>query len=90
MKSKRYISLAESLEKGVVIIDETGDVNRLMATNHSDKDDVFIQSGDMVKGGGQVRTLSHHAVLPPQSGKSYTYATKDRDSQTIHINIIAK
>jgi hypothetical protein len=69
MKSKRYISLAEALEKGVVVIDETGDVNRLSAANHSDKDYVFIQSGDMVKGGRQDRTLSRDVVLPPKSGK---------------------
>jgi hypothetical protein len=69
MGSKRYIPLSEALEKGVVVIDETGDVNHLSATNHSDKDYVFIQSGDMVKGGRQDRTLSQDVVLPPKSGK---------------------
>lgn len=69
IKGKHMISLAEALEKGVVVIDETGDVNHLTATNHSDKDYVFIQSGDMVKGGRQDRTLSQDVVLPPKSGK---------------------
>jgi hypothetical protein len=69
VKGKHFISLAEALEKGVVVIDETGDVNHLSATNHSDKDYVFIQSGDMVKGGRQDRTLSQDVVLPPKSGK---------------------
>ena len=40
-----------------------------MNSNHSDKDYVFIQSGDMVKGGRQDRTLSQDVVLPPKSGK---------------------
>jgi hypothetical protein len=69
VKGKHFISLAEALEKGVAVIDETGDVNHLSATNHSDKDYVFIQSGDMVKGGRQDRTLSLDVVLPPKSGK---------------------
>ena len=42
IKGKRFISLAEALDKGVVTIDETGDVNHLSATNHSDADFVFI------------------------------------------------
>lgn len=70
IKGKRFISLAEALEKGVVTIDETGDVNRLSATNHSDTDFVFIQSGDIVKGGRQDRTLSQDAILPPKSKKN--------------------
>ena len=69
IKGKHFISLAEALEKGVVTVDETGDVNHLSATNHSDKDYVFIQSGDMVKGGRQDRTLSQDVVLPPKSAK---------------------
>jgi len=69
VRSKRFISLAEALEKGVVVIDETGDVNQLSVTNHSDKDYVFVQAGDIVKGGRQDRTLSQDLVLPPKSGK---------------------
>jgi hypothetical protein len=69
MKAKHFISLAEALDKGVVVIDETNDVNQLSATNHSDQDYIFIQSGDIVKGGRQDRTLSQDVVLPPKSGK---------------------
>lgn len=68
-KGKHFISLAEALEKGVVVIDETNDVNHLSAANHSDEDYVFIQSGDIIKGGRQDRTLSQDVVLPPKSGK---------------------
>lgn len=70
IKGKRFISLAEALERGVVTIDETGDVNHLSATNHSGTDFVFVQSGDIVKGGQQDRTLSQDALLPPNSKKN--------------------
>lgn len=69
IKGKHFISLAEALDKGVVTIDETGDVNHLSATNHSDTHSVFIQSGDIVKGGRQDRTLSQDAILAPKSRK---------------------
>lgn len=69
IEAKRFISLAEALEKGLVTIHETGDVNQLAATNHSEKEFVFIQSGDIVKGGRQDRTLSQDIVLAPNSKK---------------------
>jgi hypothetical protein len=69
VKGRQVIPLAEALEKGVVVIDETNDVNRLSATNHSVKEYVFIQAGDIVKGGRQDRTLSQDVLLPPKSGK---------------------
>ncbi len=69
IKGKRFISLTEALEKGVVTIHETGDVNHLSAKNHSHAEFVFIQSGDIVKGGRQDRTLSQDVILPPKSKK---------------------
>jgi predicted DNA-binding WGR domain protein len=69
IQAKRFISLAEALEKGAVTIHETGDVNQLAASNHSDKEFVYIQSGDIVKGGRQDRTLSQDIILAPNSKK---------------------
>lgn len=69
IKAKRFLSLGEALEKGVVTIHETGDVNQLAATNHSDEAFIYIQSGDIVKGGRQDRTLSQDIVLAPHSKK---------------------
>jgi hypothetical protein len=66
---KPYIPLAEALEKGIVTIHETGDVNRLAATNHSDTAYIYIQSGDIVKGGQQDRTMSQDMVLVPGAKK---------------------
>jgi hypothetical protein len=66
---KKIMPLAEALAKGLVTVHETGDVNRLSARNHSDDHYIFIQSGDIVKGGRQDRTLGQDMLLPPKSGK---------------------
>ncbi len=68
-KKTEYIALDEALEKGIVRVNETGDVNRLTAENLSSKYHVFIQSGDIVKGGKQDRTIGQDVVLAPKSGK---------------------
>lgn len=61
------LTLPEALEKGVVEIKETGSVNQLTAENRGDQE-VFIQAGDIVKGGRQDRVLSVSLTLPPRSG----------------------
>jgi hypothetical protein len=61
------LTLAEALEKKLVKIKETGDVNRLTITNRSDRH-VFLQAGDIVRGGRQDRMVAHDFVLPPHSG----------------------
>lgn len=62
------LTLAEALAaKGVRVI-ETGNVNALQVENIG-KDAVFIQSGDIVKGGQQDRVLTVSLLLPPGSGK---------------------
>lgn len=62
------LTLQEALETGAVHILETGAVNELKIENTGD-DDVFIQSGDIVKGGKQDRVLRMSFVLPPKSGE---------------------
>jgi hypothetical protein len=69
VKKADYVSLEEALEKGIVRVNETGDVNNLTAENLSSKHHVFIQSGDIVKGGKQDRTIGQDVVLAPKSGK---------------------
>ena len=69
IKGKRLISLSDALERKLVTVDETGAVNRLTAQNKSSDVYVFIQSGDIVKGGQQDRTLSQDVILPPRSEK---------------------
>jgi hypothetical protein len=62
------LTLQEALAKGSVRVVETGTVNELKVENTSDED-VFIQSGDIVKGGKQDRVLTMSFVLPPKSGE---------------------
>src|SRR5262245_57982877 len=62
------LTLAEALARRSVIVRETGSVNELEVENVG-LDEVFIQSGDIVKGGQQDRTLMVSLVLPPKSGR---------------------
>jgi len=61
------ITLQEAMQKGVLRVRETSNVNSLEIENTGDKD-VFIQAGDIVKGGKQDRVLSVDMVLGPKSG----------------------
>ena len=61
------LTLTEAVAKGLVQVLETGQVNELKIENTGD-DEVFIQAGDMVKGGRQDRVLMVSLVLPPRSG----------------------
>lgn len=64
----RYTPLKDAMESGMVIVHETKQVNQLAIENVSNEA-VFIQGGDIVKGGQQDRTLTNDFILPPHSGK---------------------
>ena len=59
------LTLEEAMAKGVVKVRETGNVNQLEIENLG-KEEVFVQSGDIVKGGKQDRTLMVSLVLPAE------------------------
>jgi len=61
------LTLQEALAKKVIAVREIGHVNELQVENIGD-DEIFIQSGDIVKGGQQDRVLGVSMVLPPHSG----------------------
>jgi hypothetical protein len=61
------LTLAEALATKAVRVYETGSLNALAIENVGDQE-VFVQSGDIVKGGQQDRVLSVSLVLPPRSG----------------------
>jgi hypothetical protein len=61
------LTLQEALARKVVTVRETGQVNELQVENIGDEE-IFIQSGDIVKGGRQDRVLSVSMMLPPHSG----------------------
>jgi hypothetical protein len=62
------LTLQEALAKGAVRVSETGSVNTLAIENFGDES-VFVQAGDVVKGGQQDRTLTVSLLLPPKSGR---------------------
>lgn len=65
----RYISLKDALENKSVLVHETGTVGQLEAENLSDTADIFIQAGDVLKGGRQDRTIGIDFIIPARSGR---------------------
>ncbi len=68
MAGRTLVPLARALAEKKVIVSETGNVGTLAIENLSDQE-VYVQAGEIVKGGRQDRTLSSDLVLPPKSGK---------------------
>ncbi len=66
--SKKFITLQEALEQKKVIVYETKNVNELAIENISNEE-VYVQSGDIVKGGQQDRVLGVDLIVPPKSGR---------------------
>lgn len=62
------LTLEEALAKGKAHVYETGQVNNLSVENNSEEA-VFVQAGDIVKGGQQDRVLTVSLLLQPQSGR---------------------
>lgn len=68
IKAKSFLTLQEALVQKKVVVYETKSVNELSIQNFSDED-VFVQSGDIVKGGQQDRMIGVDLIVPPRSGK---------------------
>jgi hypothetical protein len=62
------LTLQEAIARDAVRVIETGSVNQLEIENIG-KEDVFVQAGDIVKGGKQDRVLTVSLLLAPGSGK---------------------
>ena len=68
MPGKNFLTLQEALAQKKVIVYETKDVNELAIRNLSNQD-VYVQSGDVVRGGEQDRMISVDFIVPPKSGR---------------------
>jgi hypothetical protein len=66
---KPLVTLQEALAQKKVVVHETGQVNELAVENVSADSDVYIQSGDIVKGGQQDRMIAQDFIVPARSGK---------------------
>ena len=67
--SRHFLTLQEALEQKKAIVYETGRVNALAIENVSGSQEIYVQSGDIVKGGQQDRTLKDDLIIPTNSGK---------------------
>lgn len=63
-----FMTLQEALAEKKVIVYETKDVNELAIKNLSNQD-IYVQSGDIVRGGEQDRMISTDFIVPPKSGR---------------------
>jgi len=63
------MTLQEAMERKLFVVYETSNVNELEVENLSKEQDVFIQSGDIVKGGKQDRVLAISIIIPARSGR---------------------
>ena len=66
--TKTFLTLQEALAQKKVRVYETKNVNELVIRNFSNQD-VYVQAGDMVRGGEQDRMISVDFIVPPRSGR---------------------
>jgi len=67
--SRAFMPLQEAMERKLVVVHETKDVNELAIENVSESEEVFVQAGDIVKGGQQDRVLAVDLIMPARSGR---------------------
>lgn len=72
-------TLDEALKSKTATVTETGNVNQLSVKNTSNKKDLFINSGDIVKGGKQDRTLTFDLWVPKNSDTDLASFCVERD-----------
>src|SRR5271157_5476771 len=65
---RKLLTLQEAMDQKKTVVYETGSVNQLAIENQS-SEEVYIQAGDIVKGGQQDRVLITDILLPAHSGK---------------------
>ena len=66
--NKTFLTLQEALAQKKVAVYETKDVNELAIRNLSNQD-IYVQAGDIVRGGDQDRMISIDFIVPPKSGR---------------------
>jgi hypothetical protein len=69
LKDKSFLTLQEALQQKKIIVHETKQVNELAIENLSATEEVFVQSGDIVKGGQQDRVIAYDLIVPSKSGR---------------------
>ncbi|HKO98907.1 MAG TPA: DUF6569 family protein [Pyrinomonadaceae bacterium] len=67
-EGKTFITLQEAMVQKKVVVYETKSVNELAIENLSN-DDIYVQAGEIVKGGQQDRMIGVDLIVPRKSGK---------------------
>jgi hypothetical protein len=68
VEGEDFITLQEALDANVVTVHETGQVSELTIENTGDRP-IYVQAGEIVKGGKQDRTIQQDLVVPGKSGR---------------------
>jgi hypothetical protein len=66
---KKYLTLAEALEQKKAVVHEKKDVNEVQVENLASDVDLYLEAGDIIKGGQQDRVLARDMIIKPKSGK---------------------
>lgn len=66
---RRIVTLEEAMKAKLVKVHETGQVQELAIENLTQDTDIYVQAGDIVRGGKQDRVLSVDMLLSAKSGK---------------------
>jgi hypothetical protein len=69
LEGRHYATLSEAMAKGMVVVKETGNVSELSIENRSREALIFLNAGDIVKGGRQDRTIRDDLILQTHSGQ---------------------
>jgi hypothetical protein len=62
--AEKFLTLEEAMDMKKATVHETENVNQLTITNSSNFN-IFIMSGDIVKGGKQDRVIQYNYIVPP-------------------------
>jgi hypothetical protein len=65
--ARRYVTLQQAMEQKKVVAHETN--GEVVDLENTTGDAVFLQAGDMLKGGIQDRMITNDFTLPPHSGR---------------------
>jgi hypothetical protein len=68
LPKRAFLTLQEAIDQKKVVVNETSNVNQLTVENVSPDIEVFLMTGDIVKGGKQDRAIAFDMILPPKSG----------------------
>ncbi len=68
VRGKNFLTLKEALEQKKIVVGETGNVQELTIENTGDRP-VYIQAGEVLRGGKQDRMCPYDYVIAPGSGK---------------------